>query len=199
MNVTEHDWRCLTCPKKMYDRVQQWMTNRQLRMLHLKMFRNILPHLENVHEVDAKEWEKRLLKGEEEKGALIDNIQQILQVWIADSVKFLEAEEEESPWKPDEEYPSSESICEWIREIIPPPLTKPSTKIIDPDWLSFDGGIIPNLVKGMIEEKQFDRMPILADALEDAGCSDQEILNHCRGENNHFYMGCWVLELLTGK
>ena len=41
-------------------------------------------------------------------------------------------------------------------------------------------------------------MPILADALEDAGCTNQDILNHCRGGGEHV-RGCWVVDLLLGK
>ena len=42
------------------------------------------------------------------------------------------------------------------------------------------------------------RLPILADALEDAGCTDQAILDHCRGAGPHV-RGCWVVDLILGK
>jgi len=41
-------------------------------------------------------------------------------------------------------------------------------------------------------------MPILADALEDAGCTDAAILEHCRGPGPHV-RGCWVVDLILGK
>ena len=41
-------------------------------------------------------------------------------------------------------------------------------------------------------------MPILADALEDAGCDNADFLNHCRSESLHV-RGCWALDLLLGK
>jgi hypothetical protein len=40
--------------------------------------------------------------------------------------------------------------------------------------------------------------PILADALEDAGCTDRTILDHCRGPGPHV-RGCWVVDLILGK
>jgi hypothetical protein len=43
-----------------------------------------------------------------------------------------------------------------------------------------------------IPKKAFDRMPILADALQDAGCDNHDILNHCRHPSEHV-RGCWVL------
>jgi hypothetical protein len=56
-----------------------------------------------------------------------------------------------------------------------------------------------NRVAEMIyEERAFDRLPILADALEDAGCTNADILAHCRGPGPHV-RGCWVVDLLLGK
>jgi hypothetical protein len=57
---------------------------------------------------------------------------------------------------------------------------------------------VTQLVQAIYEERAFDRMPILADALEDAGCSNQDILSHCRGREEHV-RGCWVVDLLLGK
>jgi hypothetical protein len=54
------------------------------------------------------------------------------------------------------------------------------------------------LAKGMYDDRRFDDLPLLADALEEAGCSDEEILGHCRGPGPHA-RGCWVLDLILGK
>jgi hypothetical protein len=54
------------------------------------------------------------------------------------------------------------------------------------------------LTQAMYDEGQFDRMGILADALEEAGCTDAEVLAHCRGPGPHV-RGCWVVDLLLGK
>jgi hypothetical protein len=55
-----------------------------------------------------------------------------------------------------------------------------------------------SLAKAIYSDRAFDRMPILADALEDAGCDDAAILEHCRGPNVHV-RGCWVVDLILGK
>ena len=44
----------------------------------------------------------------------------------------------------------------------------------------------------------FHDLPILADALEDAGCTDGAILSHCRSGLEHV-RGCWVIDLLLGR
>jgi len=48
------------------------------------------------------------------------------------------------------------------------------------------------------EERKFDDLPILADALEEAGCDNADILNHCRQPGEHA-RGCWVLDLILGN
>jgi hypothetical protein len=54
------------------------------------------------------------------------------------------------------------------------------------------------LANGIYEKRAFDRMPILADALQDAGCDNEDVLSHCRGENVHV-RGCWVVDKLLAK
>jgi hypothetical protein len=50
----------------------------------------------------------------------------------------------------------------------------------------------------MYDSRSFSAMPILVDALQDAGCDCDEILSHCRGEGPHA-RGCWVVDLVLGK
>jgi hypothetical protein len=54
------------------------------------------------------------------------------------------------------------------------------------------------LAAGIYAERAFDRLPILADALEEAGCDHAEVLNHCRGPGPHA-RGCWVVDGVLGK
>jgi hypothetical protein len=65
----------------------------------------------------------------------------------------------------------------------------------DPAWLT---STVTALAQAIYADRAFDRLPILADALEDAGCSDADILAHCRGGGEHV-RGCWVVDLLTGR
>jgi hypothetical protein len=54
------------------------------------------------------------------------------------------------------------------------------------------------LAQQMYESCDFEAMPILADALQDAGCENDDILTHCRGESRHV-RGCWVIDQILGK
>ena len=54
------------------------------------------------------------------------------------------------------------------------------------------------LAREMYESRDFSAMPILADALQDAGCDNDDVLSHCRGPGPHV-RGCWVVDLVLGK
>lgn len=65
-------------------------------------------------------------------------------------------------------------------------------------WLSWHDGTVPKLACAIYEDRAFDRLPILADALEEAGCQVAEILEHARGPGPHV-RGCWLVDLILGK
>jgi hypothetical protein len=66
---------------------------------------------------------------------------------------------------------------------------------LNPAWLTSD---VLALARGIYDERAFDRMPILADALQDAGCDNDDILNHSRELGEHV-RGCWVVDLALDK
>ena len=59
-------------------------------------------------------------------------------------------------------------------------------------------GTVVDLARTIYDERLFERLPILADALMDAGCDSKEILSHCCRESPHV-RGCWVVDLFLGK
>ena len=65
-------------------------------------------------------------------------------------------------------------------------------------WLAWEGGIVRRMAQEVYEGRAFDRLPILADALEDAGCADGEMLRHCREPGEHV-RGCWAVDLVLGR
>jgi hypothetical protein len=69
---------------------------------------------------------------------------------------------------------------------------------VEPAWLAVNDGAVRSLAEAIYEERAFDRLPILADALEEAGCTDAEVLNHCRAEGVHL-RGCWLIDHLLAK
>jgi hypothetical protein len=69
---------------------------------------------------------------------------------------------------------------------------------VDSAWLAWNDATVVKLAHGIYEERAFDRLPILADALEEAGCTNPDILNHCRRPGAHV-RGCWVVDALLEK
>ena len=66
---------------------------------------------------------------------------------------------------------------------------------IDPPWLSPS---VVDFAQTIYDERAFDRMPELADSLEEAGCHDADVLGHCRQAGPHV-RGCWVVDAVLGK
>jgi hypothetical protein len=69
---------------------------------------------------------------------------------------------------------------------------------VDRSWLAWNDRCVERMARGIYEETAFDRLPILHDALLDAGCDNEDILAHCRSPQEHV-RGCWVVDLLLGK
>jgi hypothetical protein len=82
--------------------------------------------------------------------------------------------------------------CELLRDIFGNPF-RPVP--FDPRWRTTDA---LGLARGICEDRAFDRLPLLADALMDAGCDSAALLDHCRGPGPHV-RGCWVVDLVLGK
>ena len=82
--------------------------------------------------------------------------------------------------------------CDLIRDIAGDPF-----RPIVPDARWRTNNVLA-LARGVYDDRAFDRLPILADAMMDAGCEDDLIIEHCRGEGPHV-RGCWVVDLVLGK
>jgi hypothetical protein len=66
----------------------------------------------------------------------------------------------------------------------------------NPEWRT-DTAVY--LAKGMYESRDFSTMPILADALQDAGCNSDDVLDHCRDKKQTHVRGCWVVDLVLER
>jgi hypothetical protein len=69
---------------------------------------------------------------------------------------------------------------------------------LDPLWLVWNSSAIPKLAQAIYDERRFRDVPILADALEEAGCDNTDVLTYCRSGGDHV-RGCWVIDLLLEK
>jgi hypothetical protein len=79
-----------------------------------------------------------------------------------------------------------------VRDIFGDPFR---TITLNPNFLT---PTVVHLAQAIYDDRTFDRLSILADALHEAGCDNNEILSHCRGPGPHV-RGCWVIDLALGK
>jgi hypothetical protein len=89
------------------------------------------------------------------------------------------------------------ALCDLLRDLFGPLLFRPAP-VLDSAWLMWDGGIVARLAEAIYTERAFDRLGILADALQEAGCSEPGLLAHLRGPGPHA-RGCWALDWIRGR
>lgn len=85
--------------------------------------------------------------------------------------------------------------CDLLREIVGNPF---QPAVIKPSCLVWKNGCVVRNAQAIYEARRFDDLPHLGQVLEQAGCDDPAIIDHCRQLAGHV-RGCWVLDLLLGK
>jgi len=92
-------------------------------------------------------------------------------------------------------------LCAAFREIVPPPFELRARYLgggqVAP-WMLRVGDAAEAIARGIRLDGAFDRLPILADALEDDGCEDRVLLQHLRSDGPHV-RGCWAHDLVLGQ
>jgi hypothetical protein len=86
--------------------------------------------------------------------------------------------------------------CDLLRDIFGNPFYP--MPAIDEATLAWGDAAVCRVAQSIYDERRFEDLPILVDALEDAGCTIAELLAHLRDSGPH-PRGCWVLDLLLGK
>jgi hypothetical protein len=98
---------------------------------------------------------------------------------------------------------SGGEVASLLHDILGPLPFRPAA--LAPAWLDWDGGLVRHLAQAAYDNRTMpagtldgDRLAVLADALEDAGCTDPDLLGHLRSPGPHV-RGCWAVDLLLGK
>jgi hypothetical protein len=94
--------------------------------------------------------------------------------------------------RPDEDAREEAEQVALLREIFGSP-SRPASA--HSPWLT---STAVSLAERVYATQDFSALPILADALQDAGCENAEVLEHCRGGGEHV-RGCWVIDLVLGR
>jgi hypothetical protein len=97
-----------------------------------------------------------------------------------------------SDYDADMGFEKTQTGVPWFRDILGNPFHPVA---FSSDWHT-DTSLA--LARQAYESRDFTVMPILADALQDAGCDNADVLDHCRGPGPHV-RGCWVVDAILGK
>jgi hypothetical protein len=95
---------------------------------------------------------------------------------------------------PDARALARKDQADLVREVFANPFREVR---LDPAVLAWDGGTLARLARSLYAERRFAELPVLADALEEAGCTDTSILDHLRQRAGHV-PGCWALDVVLG-
>jgi hypothetical protein len=219
--MTEAEWRSSNDPTPMLAYLKDHASERKMRLLACACCRRIWDHLPDPRSRQAVEVAERFADDQATPRELARARAYALTVaggaawaayWAANvkaagprwnafaaaaaapAKKAAEQTQKGATW----DSVHAESVrdqVELIREVIGNPFR---SCWLAPAWLAWEGGLVVQLAEMIYEEQAFERMPILGDALEEAGCTDEEILDHCR-RGGHHVRGCWALDLVLGR
>jgi hypothetical protein len=197
--MTEAEWLACADPTPMLEFLRDRAAPRKLRLFACACVRHIWPLLGGTR---SGELSRRAVEVAERHADGLATDRELARArgasgWVALDVARAAAAETawraawHAPWHRREDAAAHVAL---LREIFGNPFRPP---ICDPAWRAWNGGAVPRLARSLYDEGRFAELPVLADALEEAGCADGGLLGHCRRTGGHV-RGCWALDLLLG-
>jgi hypothetical protein len=204
--LTEADWLSARAPGRLLDRLRD-ASKRKLRLLACACARQVWDRLEDVRSREAVLAAEGYADGLLGRKGLIKFRDEAFHVgvgtrgraYLAWVVSWTESIEPDFlDWtvaqRATQAAPGAgvkqTAVCALIREVFGNPYRPP---VIPAGWLQWNGGTVAALGRTIYDERSFTHLPVLADALEEAGCDDADLLAHCRRPDGHV-RGCWALD-----
>jgi hypothetical protein len=185
--MTEAEWLKEKTPETMLEFIRERVSDRKLWLLTVACLERVNWSLDRGVRM-AMETTERYVEGRATEAEMLEYNTQVNARAAAEHALYYSQERIGNKRRKAE----SLAQADLLREVFGNPFRPVS---VDPAWRTTD---VRLLASGIYEEKAFERMPILADALQDAGCDSDELLNHLRGTGPHV-RGCWALDLVVGK
>jgi hypothetical protein len=210
--VTEAEWRDCTDPKKMIETVGLQCGARKLRLFACACCRRLGPLLGPERLLQTLTVAERFADGlaTEQELALARVGAQLTTKWGERAVDFACSPSHDLIWnisphllncirdvhqsKPDRESERRGQV-EFCRDIFGNHYRRVKAS---PSWSQWNEGLVVGMAEQIYEERTFEDLPMLADALEEAGCEHRDLLGHLRGGGVHV-AGCWALDVVLGK
>lgn len=211
--MTESDWLACTNPKAMLECVRPTASDRRYRLFAAACCRRVWHTLTDERSRQAIETIERFADGQasdEERetaqaiAAQVRNLGGILAKFAASisarhgAAMVIDPAGQAAAFFPDQKYDPSKLEFEWreqcglIRDIFGNP-NQPTT--VQTSWRTSS---VADLAQFIYDERDYGRMQDLGEALAKAGCTNVEMLNHCRSAGQHV-RGCWVVDAILGK
>jgi hypothetical protein len=128
-----------------------------------------------------------------------DSLLRFVEILAPSSARGTLLKAGQDPWSAECARPFNEAegvVNNWLSAALREVFGNPFRPVaLNPAWLTSD---VLALARQMYESRDFGAMPILADALQEAGCDHINVLGHCREPGEHV-RGCWVIDMLLGK
>jgi hypothetical protein len=195
--MTETEWLMCADPDKMLRQLAGKVSDRKLRLLACAACRRLWHVLRDERSRTAVEVSERFADGLADDTELIAaaTAARLAEVSARAASGFWNA-----AWTAAETAGTAEAAAQravhaaadadLFREIFGNPF-RPLQ--VDPSWLRWNQGSLLTISRAIYAERRFQDLPILGDALSDAGCQEEEVLAHCRARHGHF-RGCWVVD-----
>jgi hypothetical protein len=224
--MTEAEWRAATDPQQMLEFVWETASDRKLRLLACGCCRLTMNALADARSWQAVEAAERYADGEIGEAGLAGAASAAYDAYRAAKVaEGYDADNDVHPeyaghlpfvayattrevdlaadWALSLEWGGDEERCDLLRCVFGDRF-RPVPAVAGA-WPTYNGGTARKLAEDAYTERQLPtgtldvaRLAVLADALEDAGCTDGELLAHLRGPGPHV-RGCWALDVVMGK
>jgi hypothetical protein len=213
--VDEDTWRAATNPRAMFELIQSKWTDRKLRLFGCGCCRAMWSVLgdESRRVIEtAERYADGVASPEEINRAATRANRSLIELDELDAGEFtsnkhyygalavettisvllspptIEGVRNLGEWLPD----GARTKAELLRDLFGNPFHSVS---VDPQWRT---AAVVGIAQGIYRSGDFSALPVLADALEEAGCADEEILSHCRLPGRHV-RGCWVIDAVLGE
>jgi hypothetical protein len=216
--MTEAEWLVCADPRKMFAHVKPILlrkygkgASRKLRLFACAAVRSIWDKLTDERSRNAVSVSERFADGEATARELVSAREAALEARIADPEEtqpVRRAAHRAAGW---DSIGAAEDTAAELRRIAGAEARQLQCALlrdvfdnlffamtIPAHVLAWSDRTIPRIAQGIYEKRRFGDLPILADALLDAGCDDETILSHCRSDGPHV-RGCWVIDLILGK
>jgi hypothetical protein len=197
--MTEAEWLACQDPKRMLDFLRRsQVSGRKLRLFAVACCRALKAVESGVVPEPVLRLVERWADGEADDadlaGVRAQAETQAMRILLA--APFWEAAPGMSRWALSCRKVDAGAQAALLRDLVGLQLFRPLA--VPTPSLAWGDGLIAKLAEAIYDEGAFDRLPVLADAVEEAGCTDADLLGHCRGPGPHV-LGCWALDALLEK